>query len=566
MAEPGLVPFLAVEHCRLHVLVLVRSTLRLYLKHLSVAQHHFGITEQGTADIVSRRTRRNRIESQIREDHERRHTATILVSRNTHQVVAEPRLQQLADALLRLPGLTGVIVEIRNMQARFICHRELPHVSGMVGQPGVELVLATPQRFAECTVEVGNELLVAAHQCDEVGHVVRNVPAIYPTVVLAVELAGAHASGVAVVEGFNPLAVLVFGMEEGGLGVVYVAVVVGALQVVGCFVRLAQGGGYAREAPLVVRSAEGDGYRLAFLEGVYVGVCLRLSCLEGGYVSMFLVEVVYPAGGSARPRGECLLFDASATGFVGGVEVELQTFGGGVGYGGYGVVRVHAAGVARDFGEGGHPHVAHLPGHAEVGVDDVFLGLVVDEQAQGVGGAVGVPNPVVGVEGSAVVVVHLAVEGAEVAAVFADADGAFEDAVEGGVEYLLVLLGAARDLDVAQGTVPELASSLGEGLEVVVGQFALEVLAGLFFTDEGDAVAEVYGGGAGGEVEYGAGVASFGFRQLVYSKIFKLETFRYKNIYLEISCCNEYHILKKMCPLTNPSPMRMAPLRELSIM
>ena len=39
------------------------------------------------------------------------------------------------------------------MQTRFICHRELADITGMVRQLMIEIKLAPPQRFIECLIQ-----------------------------------------------------------------------------------------------------------------------------------------------------------------------------------------------------------------------------------------------------------------------------------------------------------------------------------------------------------------------------------------------------------------------------
>ena len=76
----------------------------------SITQLDLHIAEYRTADIIGRHTRRYGIEAHLREDDEGRHAAAILVARNTHQVVAEPHVEERADALLCPPGRAGVVI------------------------------------------------------------------------------------------------------------------------------------------------------------------------------------------------------------------------------------------------------------------------------------------------------------------------------------------------------------------------------------------------------------------------------------------------------------------------
>ena len=117
---------------------------------------------------------------------------------------------------------------------------------------------------------------------------------------------------------------------------------------------------------MVVACAEGHGDRLALLEAVDHGVGLLLPLVEGGDIAVGFVEAVDVAGRFGRPGGEGFLLDSPAAIVVGAEGVDSEPLGHGVGHGGDGMVGVHAARVAGDFGEGWHPLVAHLLGHAEI--------------------------------------------------------------------------------------------------------------------------------------------------------------------------------------------------------
>ena len=124
-------------------------------------------------------------------------------------------------------------------------------------------------------------------------------------------------------------------------------------------------------------------------------------------------------------------------------------------------------------------------------------------------GTVGVPNPVVGIEGFAFVVMHFTIECGEIASVFAQANWAFEGSVIGCIEDCLLVFCSAFDKDCTQCFVPFLASVLDDfGNIECVGLFSAKVLLCLFLTDERNTVAEAYFLCAGGEAK---GCASTGF-------------------------------------------------------
>ena len=126
------------------------------------------------------------------------------------------------------------------------------------------------------------------------------------------------------------------------------------------------------------------------------------------------------------------------------------------------------------------------------------------------GCAVGVPNPIVGVEGGAVVLVYLAVEGAEVTSVLAHADRALKGAVVGRVEYGLLVFRSSLHVDACKRLVPYVTTFGSQSRHVIVGLFAVEVVLGLFGTDERNAVAEVHLLGAIGKAPNGTGVSALG--------------------------------------------------------
>ena len=84
------------------------------------------------------------------------------------------------------------------------------------------------------------------------------------------------------------------------------------------------------------------------------------------------------------------------------------------------VLPVHAARVAEDGGEGGHP--ARLFAGTDLGRKLLPVHPGVEEDLQRVQGVEGVPDPVIGPERHATVIVNLAIPGAEGTAVLRDGD------------------------------------------------------------------------------------------------------------------------------------------------
>lgn len=90
------------------------------------------------------------------------------------------------NALLGHPRLSGVGIEIRNMQAGLVGHGELADITCMVGKLAVEIEFALAQGLTERLIEVPVKLIGTPHHRDQIGHVVRYVPTIYPGIVFAV--------------------------------------------------------------------------------------------------------------------------------------------------------------------------------------------------------------------------------------------------------------------------------------------------------------------------------------------------------------------------------------------
>ncbi len=96
------------------------------------------VREERRTDVVGREAGGDRIEAERGEDHEAGQAAAVLVARDAHHVVAKPCVEALADAFLRLPGCSGIVIYIRYMQRRLVGHRELADVARLVGHLAVE--------------------------------------------------------------------------------------------------------------------------------------------------------------------------------------------------------------------------------------------------------------------------------------------------------------------------------------------------------------------------------------------------------------------------------------------
>ena len=156
------------------------------------------------------------------------------------------------------------------------------------------------------------------------------------------------------------------------------------------------------------------------------------------------------------------------------------------------MIAVHPSRVSSHFRESWHPFRTHLLCHSEVTFHDIFLFLGLNEGAKRVCRTISIPDPVVGIEGMSVILVHLTVESREVTSVLAQADGALEGTIIRGIEHSFLVFGAAFDANVAERLVPFLATILDDfGHVEVLALLANEVLLRLFLADEGNAVTEL---------------------------------------------------------------------------
>ena len=121
-------------------------------------------------------------------------------------------------------------------------------------------------------------------------------------------------------------------MEESRLAVEYRAVVASEPCVMGSLGGVAHERCDARQTPHVVCRAERNSHRLSLLESRYVRVGLFFTFAQCGYVSVLLVEIVYPSGFVARPRSQSLLLDSLPAVFERALRVHLDTFIKSVGY------------------------------------------------------------------------------------------------------------------------------------------------------------------------------------------------------------------------------------------
>ena len=125
------------------------------------------------------------------------------------------------------------------MQTRFVGHRIHTHISGMIRQCRIELPLRHAQRRIEHIIQCSGKLIVSTHKRNQVADVVLHIPTIDITIVFIIIIAGTQTSVITIIQRSNEFAVFIFRMEESGLRIKYIPVVIRTLQVVISFVLLA---------------------------------------------------------------------------------------------------------------------------------------------------------------------------------------------------------------------------------------------------------------------------------------------------------------------------------------
>ena len=137
--------------------------------------------------------------------------------------------------------------------------------------------------------------------------------------------------------------------------------------------------------------------------------------------------------------------------------------------------------IAKDAGEGGHPTRVFV--HTKIRCQFFGFVLGIEQNLQGMQGQIVIPNPVVGPEGSSLVVMDFPVKAAIVFSVFGNVDHTFMRTVQRSVEHDLFILCSALDLDFAKCLVPGFSGACNKGLGVEVLDFCLQIVSGLFCAD-----------------------------------------------------------------------------------
>ncbi len=409
---------------------------------MSVTQSHLHVGHVGGADHILAASRADGVEAHGGEDVPGRHLAAVVVAAEAVDVVAVHAVHDFAQPVLRLPRLRGVHIKIRDVVAGLVALDVAAEhaLAGDVLGGGEEVV---GDVHGEERVELGDELLLAAHEAHEAVDVVGDVEAVVPRVALdEAELGGGEEA-----VGLFPGAVAVAGAGEADGGVEDVAVAEGSLVVhlghVGELELLAG----AVDAPVLVGIFEGDAGGGAVLVGWEVAQLL----VEGG--AAVVVAVGRSLHGVEKILGEYPV-------------VRSDAFGDGVGEDADAVVAHHAPVLATVVAPDGEHLVGALGPVLEEAIDHVVGQRGVEEGDEGVEGAVGVPEREDGVVAAlADAVVDLLVDAAVGAGAVLIERGVDQTMVERGVGHGALVVGALA-VDDGEALRPGL---LGRGERLVEG-------------------------------------------------------------------------------------------------
>ena len=120
------------------------------------------------------------------EHYKSTHPAAVLIAGNAIDTVAEHHVYESANMFLCLPWLPDIVVDVWNMKAGFIAHRELADHAGGIRQYVVELILWKVYHNVEKIVKFLFRFRSPAHKFEEAFKVVLDIPLECVGVVLCV--------------------------------------------------------------------------------------------------------------------------------------------------------------------------------------------------------------------------------------------------------------------------------------------------------------------------------------------------------------------------------------------
>ena len=317
-----------------------------------------------------------------------------------------------------------------------------------------------------------------------------DVPAVHPGVVLVIILAGTHPSREIVVEVRYEVPLLVLGMEEQCLRIEKEGIILRPFPEIFRIFLISSRFRKFGQSPAIVCRTKADRHRLAVLP-TDIGIRLYFPVTEGGDISVFPIETVNLSGRIPGPWNQRLLSQRLLSGLESRLRIDLEPLCHGVGESRDTVVAVHPPGIPGHFRERRHPSGSHLVRHPQERSEYILFQRLVHKGPERMGRPVGIPDPVIGIERSASVLMDLIVIGAPVTAVLAEAYGPLESPVVGCVKNSLSIFVTLYP-DPPEVFVPDPSSFGCQSIHVIAGNLPPEIRPGLSDVDERDSVTEPY--------------------------------------------------------------------------
>ena len=240
------------------------------------------------------------------------------------------------------------------MKTGFVAHNKLSHVAGGIRQNGIILPLGAVKAFVEELIELTDERFGSTEELNEIGHVVLHLPVVGPGIIFVIIVSRAQSTRKNIVKRLYEVTVSIFGMEEEGLRMKQMAIVEGATIEILLIGVLSGSTEEASNGPVIITRGQSDGYSLAFFAR-YLATSLFLVGTQSRKPAMFTIKIVEHSLVTTIPGYHGLgenrfLHGLGRTGYV-----EGNAFGKGIAHHDGGMVAIHAMGITKDAGEGGHP-------------------------------------------------------------------------------------------------------------------------------------------------------------------------------------------------------------------
>src|SRR6185437_2206257 len=182
-----------------------------------------------TANLVHRAAGTDGIKSHRAQHIPRRCLSAIVVPRNSKRPISIPDIHQLANAPLRLPWLSGEIIEIRNVVAGLVALRIKPYQARGVRKLAEVFILRRSILLDKELIQLGIEILTPPHQANQTCNVMLYVEGISPRIHLGEVIPAALPSAKLWIKGRHPLPICALRSHEAYLRIEDIAIVVSQL-------------------------------------------------------------------------------------------------------------------------------------------------------------------------------------------------------------------------------------------------------------------------------------------------------------------------------------------------